>query len=75
VKGATRLNLPRVDVTNRAAAGAFAPARKMTGAMTKFKSLRENFRSREKKIRADLEKVSKIWGKLGKRFKWWGSLP
>ena len=64
MKGATRLNLPREDFT-----------KKRTEAMTKFKSLRENFGSREKKIRADLEKARKIWKKVGERFKWWGSLP
>jgi hypothetical protein len=64
VKYATRLNLPRVDFT-----------KKRTEALTKFESLREDFRSREKKIRADLEKARKIWKKVGERFKWWGSLP
>jgi hypothetical protein len=49
--------------------------KKRTEAMTKFKSLRQNFRNREKKIRAALGKASKIWKKLGERFKWWGSLP
>ena len=75
MKVAARLNLPRAAFTNRAAAGAFAPARKRTEAMTKFKSLRENFRGREKKIRADLEKAGKIWKKVGEKFKWWQSLP
>jgi hypothetical protein len=56
--------LPRVDFT-----------KKRTEALTKFESLREDFRSREKKIRADLEKARKIWKKVGERFKWWGSLP
>ena len=60
----SRLNLPREDFT-----------KKRTEGETEFKSLRQNFRSREKKIRADLEKAGKIWGKLGERFKWWGSLP
>ncbi len=60
----SKLNLPREDFT-----------KKRTEALTKFKSLRQNFRSREKKIRADLEKASKIWKKLGERFKRWGSLP
>ncbi len=64
MKCATSLNLPGVDVT-----------KKRTEAMTKFRSLRQNFRSREKKIRADLEKARKIWKKVGERFKWWGSLP
>jgi len=60
----SKLNFAREDFT-----------KKRTEAMTKFKSLRQNFRNREKKIRADLEKASKIWKKLGERFKWWGSLP
>ncbi len=49
--------------------------RKRTEALAKFKSLRQNFRSREEKITADLEKARKIWGKLGKKFRWWQSLP
>ena len=71
MKDAARPNLPREDFT-----------KKRTEAMTKFKSLRQNFirrtpygGSREKKIRADLEKAGKIWEKLGQRCKWWGSLP
>jgi hypothetical protein len=64
VKYVTRPDLPRVAFT-----------KKRTEALTKFKSLRQNFRNREKKIRAELEKASKIWKKLGERFKWWGSLP
>ena len=57
MKGAARLNLPRVDFT-----------KKRTEAMTKFDSLRQNFRSREKKIRADLEKAGRIWKKVGEKF-------
>ena len=49
--------------------------RKSKEALSKLQSLKENFRSREKKIRADLEKASKLWKELGQRFKWWGSLP
>ena len=71
VKGAARPNLPRAAFT-----------KKRTEALTKFRFLRQNFirrtpygGNREKKIRAELEKVSKIWKKLGERFKWWGSLP
>jgi len=64
VKCATRLNLPGEDFT-----------KKRTEALTKFESFRQNFRSREKKIRADLEKAGRIWKKAGERFKWWGSLP
>jgi len=60
----SKLNLPREDFT-----------KKRTEAMTKFRSLRENFRKREKEIRADLEKAGRIWKKLGQRFRWWGSLP
>jgi len=64
VKDAARLNLFREGFT-----------KKRTEAMTKFESLKQNFRKREKKIMADLEKAGKIWGKLGQRFKWWQSLP
>ncbi len=60
----SKLNLPRVDFT-----------KKRTEALTKFRSLRENFRKREKQIKADLQKTSKIWEKLGERFRWWGLLP
>jgi len=49
--------------------------KKSTEELTKFKSLKQNFRNREKKIRAELEKASKIWEKLSKRFRWWQSLP
>jgi len=49
--------------------------KKSTDALTKFKSLKQNFRKREKKMRAELKKASKIWGKLGERFPWWQSLP
>ena len=60
----TRLDSPRKNFT-----------RKRTEALAKFKSLRQDFRNREKKIRVDLEKARKIWEKLGKKFKWWQSLP
>jgi len=60
----TRLDSPRKNFTN-----------KRTEAQAKFKSLRQNFRKREKKIRADLEKARKIWKKVGERFRWWQSLP
>jgi len=63
VKGTTRLNLPRKNFTQKRAE-----------AMTKFNTLKQSFRKREKKIKADLERASKIWGKLGQRFKWWQSL-
>ena len=49
--------------------------KKSKEALSKIRSLRENFRNREKKIRADLEKAGRIWKKLGERFKWWQSLP
>jgi len=60
----TGLDSPRKDfIKNRAEA------------MTKFNTLKQSFRKREKKITADLEKARKIWKKVGERFKWWQSLP
>ena len=64
MKKRTKLNLVKEETTGRC-----------EEALSKFQSLREDFRSREKKIMADLEKASRIWGKLGERFKWWQSLP
>jgi hypothetical protein len=64
VKDAAKLNLPREGYI-----------KKSKEALSKLRSLGENFRNREKKIRAELGKASKIWKKLGERFKWWGSLP
>jgi hypothetical protein len=64
VKGATKLNLPPEGYI-----------RKSKEAMSKFQAVKESFRSREKRIRADLEKACKIWKKAGERFRWWGSLP
>ncbi|MEK9133446.1 MAG: hypothetical protein AAB333_01160 [Pseudomonadota bacterium] len=43
--------------------------------MAKFNSARENFKKREKRIKADLEEASKIWAELSGRFRWWQSLP
>jgi len=60
----SKLNFPRVDFT-----------KKRAEVLTKFRSLRENFRKREKRIKADLEKAGRIWKKLGERFRWWQSLP
>ena len=34
-------------------------------------AIKENFRNREKKIKADLEEARKIWEKLVERFQWW----
>jgi Ribonuclease G/E len=71
VKGATRPNLSGERYI-----------KKSKEALSKIRSLRENFirrtpygGSREKKIRADLGKAGRIWKKVGERFKWWGSLP
>ena len=50
-------------------------ARKSKAALSKLRSLRKDFRSREKRIKADLEKARKIWEKVGERFSWWQSLP
>lgn len=44
-------------------------------ALSKWESLRRKFKEKEERIRADLEEASETWGKLGKRFKWWQSLP
>ena len=49
--------------------------RKSKEALSKLQAIKESFRNREKKIRADLEKARKIWKKVGERFKWWQSLP
>jgi len=71
VKGAARPNLPPYG-------GAYSAGedftKKRTEAMTKFKSFKENFENREKKIRADLEKARKIWKKVGERFNPFDSL-
>jgi len=64
VRCVTRPNLPREDYI-----------KKSKEALSKLQAVKENFRNREKKIRADLEKARKIWKKVGERFKWWGSLP
>jgi len=60
----SKLNFPKEDFI-----------RKRVEALTKVRSFRENFQKREKQIKADLEKGSTIWKKLGERFRWWGSLP
>ncbi len=43
--------------------------------LSKCSSLREDFRKKEKVIRADLEKASRLWKEVSKKFKWWQSLP
>jgi len=64
VKGTTRLNLPRECYI-----------KKSKEALSKLQAIKGNFRRREKRIKADLEKAHKIWEQLGKKFKWWQSLP
>lgn len=64
MKDAARLNLPREGYI-----------RKSKEALSKLQAVKENFENKEKKIRADLGKASRIWKKVGERFKWWGSLP
>ena len=49
--------------------------RKSKEALSKLQAIKESFRNKEKRIRADLEKARKIWKKVGERFRWWGSLP
>ncbi len=43
--------------------------------MTKINSFREDFRKKEKEMKADLEEAGRIWRELSKEFKWWQSLP
>jgi len=71
VKDAARPDLPKEGCI-----------RKSKEALSKLQAIKESFirrtpygGSREKKIRADLEKARKIWEKVGERFRWWGSLP
>ena len=64
MKGAAKPNLPGEGYI-----------RKSKEALSKLQAIKESFRSREKKITADLEKASKLWKKLGQKFRWWGSLP
>lgn len=59
----TRLDSPKKDFI-----------KKRAEVLTKFKSLNQDFRNKEKKITADLEKARKIWKKVGERFSWWQSL-
>jgi len=49
--------------------------RKSREAFIKWEALREDFRDKQERIRADLEEASKTWMKLSKRFRWWQSLP
>ena len=43
--------------------------KKSKEALIKLQAIKESFRSREKKIRADLEKAGRTWKKLGERFR------
>jgi hypothetical protein len=49
--------------------------KKSKDALSKLQAIKGNFRRREKRITADLEKARKIWKKVGERFSWWQSLP
>jgi len=60
----SELNFPREDFV-----------RKRDESRAKVNLCREKFMNMERQIKADLEKASRIWKKLGKRFRWWGSLP
>jgi len=64
VKDAARPDLPKEGCI-----------RKSKEALSKLQAIKESFRNKEKRIRADLEKARKIWKKVGERFRWWGSLP
>ena len=48
---------------------------KQRDSFAKIESLQENFAKKKKSITQDLEKAAKIWTKVGKKFKWWQSLP
>ncbi|MBL7184818.1 MAG: hypothetical protein ISS70_00710 [Phycisphaerae bacterium] len=39
--------------------------------LIKLDSFREDFRKKEKKVKADLEKAGRIWKGLDERFEWW----
>mgnify|MGYP001056872959 CR=1 FL=1 len=64
MKCAARPNLHREDYI-----------KKSKQALGKLQAIKKKFESREKIVKADLEKTSIILKKLGERFKWWGSLP
>ena len=49
--------------------------KKRKHALTKINSFREDFEKKEKEMKADLEEAGRIWKELGKRFKWWQTLP
>ena len=49
--------------------------KKKKEALTKVNSFRENFKKRETKVKAGLEKAGRILKELGERFKWWQTLP
>ena len=48
---------------------------KLKQASAKFLALKAAFEKKEKSARADLEKAGRIWNEVGKKFKWWQSLP
>jgi hypothetical protein len=39
--------------------------------LTKINSMGEDFRKKEKEIRADLEEARRLWRGLSERFRWW----
>lgn len=49
--------------------------KKRMEALTKVNSFSEDFKKRELEMKADLDEAGKILKELGKRFKWWRSLP
>ena len=50
-------------------------AQKSKQASAKFLAFKAAFEKKERKARADLEKAGRIWNEVGKKFKWWNSLP
>jgi len=60
----TKLNYSREDLV-----------KKIDTSRAKVNMCREKFTDMERQIKADLEQASRIWKKLGDRFRWWQSLP
>ncbi len=44
-------------------------------ALTKLNSFLEKFEKKQKEVKADLEEAGLSWRKIGKKFKWWQTLP
>lgn len=49
--------------------------KKKKEAISNFNSAREDFKRKQKKVKADLEEAKDFWNRLSEKFKWWQSLP